>query len=69
MASPLKALADYVYVNRCDWSELAPLRDSLRIDEADLATLAGASFDVLSGVYRTGRVCRFLAGIRKELGV
>ncbi len=69
MATPLKALADYVYVNRCDWGELAPLRDSLRIDEADLATLTGTSFDVLSGVYRTGRVCRFLAGIRKELGV
>ena len=69
MASPLKALADYVYVNRCDWTGLTPLLGSLRIDEAELATLTGTMFDILSDVYRTGRVCRFLAGIRKEMGL
>jgi hypothetical protein len=69
LASPLKALADYVYVNRLNWNGLAPVLSSLRVEEAELASLTGSSFDALSGVYRSGRVCRFLAKARRELGL
>ena len=69
VASPLKALADYVYVNRCNWDGQTPVIGSLRVDETELATLTAASFDELSSVYRSGRVLRFLASIRKELHV
>jgi hypothetical protein len=69
LASPLKALADYVYVNRLNWNGLAPVLSSLRVEEAELASLTGSSFDTLSGVYRSGRVCRFLTKARRELGL
>ena len=31
VASPVKALADYVYVHQCDWASVHPLIESLRI--------------------------------------
>jgi len=67
MATPLKALADYVYVHRCNWRGLAPVRQSLRVEEEELATLTGASFEALADVYRSGRVLGFLDAVRKEL--
>jgi hypothetical protein len=67
VASPLKALADYVYAHQCDWIGLAPVLGSLRVEEAELSALTGESFDALSGVYRSGRVRRFLDAARKEL--
>lgn len=67
-ARPLKALADYVYIHRCDWRSADPLLGSLRIEEEALESLTGADFEELDGVYRSGRVCRFLAGLRGDLG-
>jgi len=67
MAAPLKALADYVYVHRLKWAGLDPVRKSLRVEEEELATLTEASFEDIEGVYRSGRVLRFLDAIRKEL--
>jgi hypothetical protein len=34
MASPLKALADYVYAHRLDWASAGPIIESLRVDES-----------------------------------
>jgi hypothetical protein len=68
LAEPLKALADYVYVHARDWKGATPVIGSLRVDEAELATLTAASFDRLADVYRSGRVRKFLAGLRRDLG-
>ncbi len=67
LAEPLKALADYVYVHSVDWVGLGPIRESLRVENADLDTLTAESFEPLAGVYRSGRVRRFLDSIRREL--
>ena len=67
VAGPLKALADYVYVHGLEWRSLAPVQGSLRIENVELATLTEESFEQLSGVYRSGRVLRFLDAIRKEM--
>lgn len=67
LAEPLKALADYVYVHGVDWVGLSPVRESLRVENSELGTLAAESFEPLTGVYRSGRVRRFLDTIRKEL--
>ena len=67
LATPLKALADYVYAHRCNWTTSAPLIESLRADESVLAHLTADSFDQLPPIYRSGRVRRFLAGLRKDL--
>ena len=67
LASPLKALADYVYVHKCDWNSARPVVESLRVDEALLAGMEGKAFDALASNYSSLRVRRFLDGLRKEL--
>jgi hypothetical protein len=68
LASPLKALADYVYSHKCDWNSSRPVVESLRADESSLAGIAGGEFEALEGNYSSLRVRRFLKGLRKELG-
>jgi len=67
LANPLKALADYVYVLACDWRSMKPVVESLRVDETDLGALTAEMFDTLADVYMSGRVRRFLEGLRKDL--
>lgn len=67
VAEPLKALADYVYVHSCDWVGIAPVVESLRVEESELFSLTSRAFEALSGVYRSTRVNRFLSELRKEL--
>ncbi len=67
MATPLKALADLVYTQRRDWLSAAPVVESLRVEEESLAELTRKLFDEVMAAYRPGRVCRFLAGLRKDL--
>jgi len=69
MARPLKALADYVYTHHCDWRSADPLRGSLRIDDEALSRLSAADFEELEGQYRSGRVSRFLQGLRGDLNL
>ncbi len=67
LADPLKALADYVYVHGVDWVGLRPVRESLRVENAELDTLTAESFEPLMWNYRSGRVRRFLDTMRREL--
>jgi hypothetical protein len=68
-AKPLKALTDYVYANKYDWNSVKPLRQSLRIDDDKLMSLAAGDFDELQGNYEDDRAERFLEGMRKELRI
>jgi hypothetical protein len=67
MASPLKALADYVYAHRLDWISASPIIESLRVDESSLAGVEAEAFDRLLANYSSRRVGRFLKGLRKDL--
>ncbi|MBM3791113.1 MAG: type IV toxin-antitoxin system AbiEi family antitoxin domain-containing protein [Acidobacteria bacterium] len=67
LASPLKAMADYVYVHKCDWDAALPVVQSLRVDESSLAGVEADEFDLLLGNYSSLRVRRFLRGLRKDL--
>lgn len=67
VGSPLKALADYIYVHRPVWEDPESARASLRIDEADWAMLDGEMVNELEGVYRDMRVLRFLDAVGKEI--
>jgi len=67
LATPLKALADHVYAQRCDWHSVAPVVENLRVDHAILAELTGELFDEVMSAYKPGRVSRFLAGLREDL--
>jgi hypothetical protein len=67
VASPLKALADYVYVHRLDWTSADPIIESLRVDESSLSGISVEDFDRLLANYTSRRVLRFLEGLRKDL--
>jgi hypothetical protein len=67
MASPLKALADYVHVHKQSWNSARPVVESLRVDEGHLKDVNSETFDVLLANYRSLRVRRFLRGLRKDL--
>jgi hypothetical protein len=67
LATPLKALADYVYVQRRDWQSLAPVVEGLRVEDESLSELTPDVFDEVMSAFKPGRVSRFLAGLRKDL--
>jgi hypothetical protein len=67
LASPLKALADYVYVHKVNWTSAKPVIESLRVDENLLAGIDVDALDRLSDNYTSLRVRRFLKGLRKEI--
>jgi predicted transcriptional regulator of viral defense system len=66
IATPLKALCDYVYVKRLKWHSVEPLVESLRIDPDDL-NFTEQEFDDLRATYGSARVLRFLNGLWKDL--
>jgi hypothetical protein len=67
MASPLKALADYVYVRRKDWAGIDPVMNSMRVDPDELEKVRREGLEGLIGNYSNSRVRRFLEGLRKDL--
>ena len=67
IASPLKALADYVYIHKCDWAGVDPVVESLRVEIEELELLTSGQFDVLSENYNSRRVQHFCKGLRKDL--
>ncbi|MCK5579981.1 MAG: hypothetical protein KAJ18_01765 [Candidatus Omnitrophica bacterium] len=68
MASPFKALVDYIYIRKKDWADLTPLVESLRIDEDYFEEISEQEIDILKQNYHSRRVQRFLDGMKKELG-
>lgn len=67
LASPLKALADCVYVYKQDWTSAGPLVQSLRVDRDLVANVEPEAFDRLAANYSSRRVRRFLKGLQKDL--
>ena len=69
MAKPLKALADYVYVRKRDWTGIEAMASDLRIEPEELEQITGGTLDALSSNYSDVRVERFLEGLRKDLNL
>ena len=67
VATPLKALCDYVYVHKKDWKGMSPVMDDLRIEPDRFETLDRTAIEVLMNNYRSQRIQRFLDGLRKDL--
>ncbi len=67
LASPWRALADYVYVYKKDWKNLNPLIHSLRIEEESFAGSKKEDLEELLQIYSHYGVQRFLKGVMKEL--
>ncbi|MFA6815203.1 MAG: hypothetical protein WCS73_02795 [Lentisphaeria bacterium] len=67
MASPAKALADYLYIHQLNWTRLEEPIGSLRIDEDELACVRKDELEALLDNYSNGRVKRFLTGWLNEV--
>ena len=67
MASPVKALADYVYAHKPEWKEIGDAAESLRIEPEDLASVSSAQIEELSSNYSNRRVRRLLASWKERL--
>ena len=67
MARPIKALADYVYVYKKDWSDLKPVVESMRIEETDLRSIYPAEMEEVIDNYDSQRVRKFLEGLKGDL--
>ena len=67
IATPLKALADYVSVHRADWSGAEPLIESLRLPPTCLTEIDPTQTTALAANYRSRRVRRFLLGLGREM--
>ena len=56
MAKPLKALVDYIYINKIDFDSVDFLLNSLRIEKEKLNNLQSRDFDLLAVNYGNKRV-------------
>ncbi|MBU0506005.1 MAG: hypothetical protein ABII18_04075 [bacterium] len=66
IATPLKALADYVYVHKKNWKNLSEAAHDLRIDVFELYRLHSTDFEIKEA-YRNRRVKNFLSKLYEEL--
>jgi predicted transcriptional regulator of viral defense system len=69
MATPWRALTDYVHVHNLTWKGLEPVVESLRVDPECFKTGSKPLLRKLEKATRSERVLIFLRGIRKELGL
>lgn len=70
VATPLRAIADLVYLRKeVSWENdgLGFLTDSMRIEDDDLKQISFESFDEIHQSLRNLRAKRYLVGLRKEL--
>lgn len=67
IASPLRALADYVYVQKIKWADINFLVEGMRIERENLESLTSEDFDELLSVYRSKRTLQFLANLQLAL--
>ncbi len=67
MASPLRALMDYVYWHKVDNADISFLMNSLRIDIENIQTLQIKEIEELMLIYRAKRIRVFLKNIKREL--
>lgn len=67
LASPWRAVADYVFFYKKDWKGMEPLVNSLRIEEEMLIQSDRSELPTLVKNFKSRRVKRFLSGVMKEL--
>jgi len=67
MASPWKALADYIYVNKPSWRNAMDITMDLRIEQESFQAIEKTLLQQLSIHYPNNQVKKFLKILAKEL--
>ena len=66
LASPWKALLDYIYCYKKKWKGLEPLSESLRIDPEDLPKISKAELEQFKHFYQRENINYFINYLPKE---
>lgn len=69
LASPLRALLDWVCLRKVAWQGLTALLDGMRLDEDELQSVTRADICLLQPVYKHQRVRNYLEQLAHELGL
>ena len=67
MATPERALLDYVYASRVTWDGVTPLLEDLRIE---LSTVRNSSLEELGnlvGAFQKPRITQFVNDLKRDL--
>lgn len=67
IATPWRALADFIYTRRKSWKNLSELESDLRIDRENFIKSDKKMLELLSKSYPSHRVCRNLKKFLKEI--
>ncbi|MBI2345380.1 MAG: hypothetical protein HYV03_00500, partial [Deltaproteobacteria bacterium] len=67
LASPWRAVVDYLWTRHKEWRGLKPLVQDLRIAETRLHQTTAEELAAIAAAFGRRRVSHFLAGARKEL--
>jgi predicted transcriptional regulator of viral defense system len=67
MASPAKALADYIYNRRLNWSKISEAAESLRIEAEDIDSVKASEVSGLLRNYTNNRLRRLLGNWLEDL--
>jgi len=67
MATPWKAITDYVYCYKKEWQGINPLIKSLRIEVEDLPKPNAQLFAELGNYYKSRRIINFLKELLRDL--
>lgn len=67
MARPWKALCDYVYIYKKEWTSIDPLIKSLRVDRQEIRQAGSQELLSLRNNIKSKRVYRFINGVMKDL--
>ncbi len=66
MASPWKAILDYIYCYKKDWDNLSLFHDSLRVEWEDLPVISREKLDQFKCFYHSRRIDKFIRNVPKE---
>lgn len=67
IATPLRALADYIYLKKLDQIDIRYLQNNLRIEPEAIHSILNDDIDQLKQAFRSGRIINFLTTLKKEL--
>jgi len=66
MATPWKAICDYIFCYKKNWGNLDPLISSLRIDPEELPKLTDKKIELLDDYYKNKKISLFLRNVHRE---
>ncbi len=66
MASPWRAISDYVYCYKRNWSNIEPLVESLRMEKEEIPKLMQEEAEQLIEYYNQQRITQFLLGVMRS---